>query len=157
MLNARLYDVPLRKTSKEKRGRINEATRHSHCVLRAVAEQGNLEKTKWLLDKGATVKGNRELMVNAIYGGNKEIVELFLEPGADYDFTFGADDRTPLSFAKMMGRDDIASLLESKGAKPPEVADDDSNELRKRQKSSIAFAITSRKSLSKNTPASVVR
>jgi ankyrin repeat protein len=84
--------------------------------LDAAAGQGHYGACKWLLDHGAGV--NHRLgaaatpIFSAIYSRNLELVELFVDRGANLDATFGDPQIDVIGFAKVHGTPPIESFLQ---------------------------------------------
>ena len=97
--------------------------------LCSAAKLGDLELVEMLLEAGLDPKAKSverlSPLTNAVFGGNREIVERFLELGADANDMWKDDPPpptknsryyTPLNAAAFTGNTDIARLLVEKGA-----------------------------------------
>jgi len=93
-------------------------------------EKGDIEAVKEYLAAGTDVNAGGGLDDNgepllwtplhlAAMGGHKEIVELLIAKGAEVDANHD-EGETPLDFAILVGRDEIADLLRKHGGKTGE-------------------------------------
>lgn len=99
----------------------NHMTWQHVTMLHDMAQDGDLEKAALLLDHGADINAIDEEYRStpiglAVRWGNREMVQLLLERGADPNKA-GAHWATPLAWAKKKGRDEIAEDLRRAGAK----------------------------------------
>lgn len=83
--------------------------------LDSAAGHGSLEAARWLISRGADVNRGAGVratpLINAIYGGSLDIVQLLVSKGARLDTGFGSPSRSPASFARDQGQDEIADWL----------------------------------------------
>ncbi len=89
--------------------------------------RGHFEAAKYLLSRGASALYGR-LLIDAINAeqNSLELVKLLVEHGADInrEYPFGGDDGpifNAVSWAQVMGKQEIVDYLISKGGKAPEV------------------------------------
>jgi hypothetical protein len=95
---------------------LNGADGSGNCPLSEMADRRDHETAKWMIEKGADPNISRMPMISAVSAGSLEIVKLFIEHGAEYNFVFGEPPRTPLSQAIDFGHEDVAAYLKSLGA-----------------------------------------
>jgi ankyrin repeat protein len=92
------------------------------ALVRA-ADEGRVEVTRWLLDRGATVNFTIDgrvrcaALTGAVVCGHLDMVKLLVERGADVNATGG--HTTPLGYAVGFTKPDIADYLRSVGGKLP--------------------------------------
>jgi uncharacterized protein len=101
---------------------INAANKHGLTLLILAAGEGNLELTRFLIEKGAEIDytGMREgspLML-AAYMGQLEIMELFIASGANVNLSMPEGGETALHMAAVTARTPAAELLLKAGANP---------------------------------------
>ncbi|MFC4161883.1 ankyrin repeat domain-containing protein [Chitinimonas lacunae] len=88
--------------------------------LDSAAGHGSLEAARWLISRGADVNRGAGVratpLINAIYGGSLDIVQLLVSKGARLDVGFGSPSRSPASFARDQGQDEIADWLLANGS-----------------------------------------
>jgi cytohesin len=98
---------------------VNESLAKSNNDLFSEIDNGDVQKIKQLLAKGANVHGKdkygRNLLHSAVQSGKKEIVELVIDKGANIDAK-DKDGQSPLHIAIHDGNMEIVELLISKGA-----------------------------------------
>jgi len=90
-----------------------------YLFLNAVIQQKHLEAMKLLIAKGVHINARSfwgPVLIDAIFRGNKEALELLLSWGADVN-TSTVDKATPLYFAASRSNKEIVSLLIDRGAK----------------------------------------
>ncbi|MEI7912451.1 MAG: ankyrin repeat domain-containing protein [Verrucomicrobiota bacterium] len=93
----------------------------SDSALQLAAGNGHLETVKFLVEKGADVNaimycGTTETpLLNAVFGRNKEIVELLIDEGANINQTFPRQESI-LDLAAQLGHTAIVKLLVERGA-----------------------------------------
>jgi len=102
---------------------VNAADADGRSPLSRACDANDEQMVKWLLEHGADPCINNEPMIAAVFAGNVNIVKMFVERGADYNFTFADDERTPLSLALMYGRSEVAEYLQSLGVALPAAKD----------------------------------
>lgn len=87
--------------------------------LMNAVQEGNLEKVRTFLDKGADVNAKTyqdfTALMSASFYGHLKIVELLLDSGADIDAK-DENDRTALIWASCQGKLEVVSLLKARGA-----------------------------------------
>lgn len=89
--------------------------------LNTATDCGAFDIAKWLVESGAELDGSDNFLppiVGAIQSGNTELVELFLNNGANIDFMWGEFRYTPVSFARSFGdsHQPVLKLLLDAGA-----------------------------------------
>jgi len=102
---------------------LAEKTAENYEILAVflVAQIGNVEKMTEMLDAGVdpNIKHPNDTcgpLVFAVIGGQKEMVELLIERGANVnDIT--ADGKTVLAYAEQFGNQEIVKILKDNGAK----------------------------------------
>jgi len=84
------------------------------------AEEGNLQKVKNLLEKGADVNAEDSegvtVLMNAVFGRQIEIIEFLIERGADIHAKSSKGECTTLMCASYEGYKEIVELLIENGA-----------------------------------------
>jgi uncharacterized protein len=89
-------------------------------ALIEAAKQGDLERVRELLDKGADVNARNindmTVLISAARGGNLEIVKLLLEKGSDINAR-ASNGFTAMKQASKEGHTQIVELLKAHGAK----------------------------------------
>jgi len=94
----------------------NTMSWHHVTLLHDMAWKGWADRAKLLIDNGADINAVDEEYMSTPLGfaarwGNKEIVRLLLDAGADPEMS-GADWATPLAWAEKRGHYEIAKLLQ---------------------------------------------
>jgi hypothetical protein len=107
---------------------LNTTNISGESPLSDAVDLGDRELVRWMLDNGADPLLNHEPMVSAVSGGHLDLVRLFVELGAEYDFVFGSPPRTPLSQALDFGHQEVAEYLRSLNAALPAPAGESRNE-----------------------------
>jgi ankyrin repeat protein len=87
--------------------------------LETAAGFGHYEACKWLIDHGADVNHglgkSSTPVIDAIYSKSLELVELFVQRGADLSVKFGPPPQIDvISFAKTNGTPEIVSFLKKR-------------------------------------------
>ncbi|HYF30271.1 MAG TPA: ankyrin repeat domain-containing protein [Chitinophagaceae bacterium] len=98
----------------------NHMNWHHVTLLHDMAQEGDLQKARLLLQHGADVDPLEEEYCSTPLGmaarwGHVEMVELLLQQGADVH-TAGVDWATPLQWAKRKGHERIEAMLREAGA-----------------------------------------
>ena len=98
---------------------LNTMDSSKECPLSMVARIKDFDFAKWMIDNGADPNISDWPMVSAVSAGNLDIVKLFIEHGANYNFLFGEPLRSPLSQAIDFGHTEVADYLRSLDAMVP--------------------------------------
>lgn len=96
--------------------------RHGDPPLLKAARSGHLDVIKMLVEHGAEVNETGDMGMTALHwvalNGRADIAEYLLRHGVDLNIHLRAQESlTPLSVAKLMGYEELSSMLLSYGAK----------------------------------------
>jgi hypothetical protein len=97
---------------------VNEKTDTEVSAVAKAIGNKHIEVANWLMENGADVRDDEDAVVNAVYYRQLDAVRLLARHDANLNFVYGNPKRTPLSYAKNEGFDEIVQFLESRGITP---------------------------------------
>jgi hypothetical protein len=117
---AKLNDIVLLQRFVDEKGSIDSKSEDGYTALMYAAYYGHTESVKLLLDRGASPclgdnKDNTALM-GAIFKGYPEVVDLLIDRCDVNQRNF--EGQTPLMYASLFGREEMAKALLERGADP---------------------------------------